>query len=250
VYLLDPIKRAILAYSTDNQFLFQRKIPFQADIFAILTDSLWLWGLSSYNTEAYQNAQIILTNEKFELLEQFVEYDPQKIDANYELTYYLVQTNHKTIYHRGLDNSVYVFGENGVFSENIFFNFRGYHIAKEHLTNIAELMRSNTDYCFLATAPIFTDTHIIGVLNINGELHSFVSDRTSGQMATTSLRNYDPQILNLPLFMDKNVVISYFNSEIFPDYQNADFLNKESKDCLDRDDYVLVKYYLKSSMLQ
>ncbi|MDR2910079.1 MAG: 6-bladed beta-propeller [Bacteroidales bacterium] len=244
VYLLDNRKSKIMAYSTDNQFLFQKELPFQADIFTVLDNSLWLWGLASYNTGQYQNAQLILTDKNYNLLEQYAKYDEEKIDPNYEMTYYFIQTDKMPVYHRGLDNNVYFFESNGTLSECIYFDFKEYNVTGEYLKNTAKLIGSNRNYCFLATTPLLTATHIMGILNLNGELYSFVMEKTTGKTAINGLRNYNPLQLSLPVSLNNGTVVSYFNSILFPSYGSVDFLDNTVEACLDGGDYVLIRYYL------
>lgn len=244
IVVFDAPRRMILAYNMYGDFIFQKELPFQTDIFAVLNEDLWLWGLSSYNTEQYANSQIVLTDKNFNLLEKYVTYN-KDIDHNMKLSYYFVNSNNEFVYHQGLENEVYVFSQDGTLSECFKFDFGTYNIKREYLKDMNKLWESRDSYCYLATTPLVTNKYILGVLNISGELSSFIYDKSTKAFAINSLSNYNPLMLNLPIYINNNMVFSYFNAEIFPKFRDVALLDNQTKEAISDGEYVIVKYQLR-----
>lgn len=244
INILDPIKKQVFVYDLNNNFIDKKDLPFQGDIFSVLEDDLWLWGLSSYNIMKYKGSQIISTNGDFKRINNCINYRDD-IDNNTELSYYFSEFNGKTTYHRGLENLVYVFEKNGEIEEYLRFDFtKKYNVAEKYLSNISEFDNSFDNHCYLSTTPLIDDCYILGTLNINDELHSFIYDRKSELTAINSLKHFNPLYLNFPFSAKDKTVISYFNSDIFPGFSEADFLDTATKEIVADGGYVIVKYTL------
>lgn len=243
VFMFDAPRNKMLAYTIDGEFVAQRDLPFQVDIFSILDNNLWLWGVSSYNEKKYKDAQIISTDKDFDFIKEYVGYN-KNVDHNVKLSYYFVHSSNKVIYHQGLENEVYIFQQDGTLSECLYFDFGEYNIKKEYIRDVNKLWESNDSYCYLATTPILTDSYIVGTLNIDGELHSFIYNSITEETVFNSLALYHPAVLNLPIYINNNTIFSYFNSEIFPDFQHITSLDDLTKKAIADGEYVLVKYHL------
>lgn len=241
IYLYDSASNKMLVYDRNLQFVKDYPISFKAEQFQFI-DGHFLFGLAPYNIDPKTSGKmIVLTDHSFTPILSTLKYS-DNIDHNCELFSPMTLAKEAgVVYNRVIDNNAYFFNKEGILETIFHFDFGGLNIGGEDLKNINALLESNKNYCYVASSPIIIDDLLIGILNKTGEMFTFIYDSNSKELSLNALTNFSVRKINLPITTCANgsQLVSYFNKDIYPEFDNSNELSSELKDKIEQGAFVL-----------
>lgn len=240
IYIYDSSSNKMLEYGRDLKFLNSYSIPFKAERFQVIDDT-FLFGLAPYNEEpATLGKMVVLTDRSFAPIATALEYR-DCVDANYEFFAPMSFGKEGILYNRVIDNNAYLFNNEGAVDKIFHFDFGQFNVSENDLKNINALLESDKDYCYVATSPIIVGHLLMGVLNKSGEMFTFVYNTQSKQISLNALADLSIGKINLPIATGahENQLISYFNKDIYPDFNRSDKLSPSQKEKIEQGSFVL-----------
>lgn len=241
IYLYDSAGNKMLVYDSNLQFVKDYDISFKAEQFQLVGDN-FLFGLAPYNIDQTTSGKmVVLTNPSFTPIFSTLKYD-DNIDHNYEFFSPMTLSKEgNVVYNRVIDNNVYLFDKEGGIKTVFRFDFGEWSIDNEELKNINALLESNKNYCYVASSPVLVDDLLMGILNKSGEMFTFVYDSNTKKLSLNALKDYSVGKINLPITIDANgsQLVSYFNKDIYPEFDKSDNLSSDLKAKIEQGIFVL-----------
>lgn len=241
IYLYDSAGNKMLVYDSNLQFVKDYAISFKAEQFQ-LVDGKFLFGLAPYNVENRTSGRmIVLTDHSFTPLFSTLKYD-DNIDHNYEFFSPMTLSKEgNVIYNRVIDNNVYLFNKEGGIKAVFHFDFGELSIDSKDLKNINALLESNKSYCYVASSPVLVGDLLTGILNKSGEMFTFAYDFNTKKVSLNALKDFFIGKINLPITTCANgsQVVSYFNKDIYPEFDKSDNLSSDLKAKIEQGIFVL-----------
>lgn len=241
IYLYDSAGNKMLVYDSNLQFVKDYPISFKAEQFQFI-DGNFLFGLAPYNIDdRTAGKMVVLTDHSFNPLLSTLEYD-DNIDHNYE--FFSPMTLSKegdVVYNRVIDNNVYLFNREGSIKTVFHFDFGELNLDNKDLKDINALLKSNKNYCYVASSPVIIGDLLMGVLNKTGELFTFIYDFNSKKTSLNALKDFSVGNINLPITTcaHGSQLVSYFNKDIYPAFDNSNKLSSDLKAKIEQGAFIL-----------
>lgn len=244
LYLYDSLKQKMLLYDKENQYLKDYDISFRGEYFVKLSNGNFLFSLAPYNNGELKGKRIAITDNEFNVINTMFDFD-EHIDVNYQMLSPLVECGNKIIYYRGISNDVYIFNKIGAFERVVSWDFGKFNVPSDELDDMSKLMESSNDYSYIAATPIFINDVIMTILNKGGELYTCIYDTKSREPYLNNMINYSVRTINFPFSVtEDNIVVSYFNNDIYPEYMKDKYIPDSIKKEIESDAYIICLYHL------
>lgn len=179
VYILDGRLNKVLLYNSSFECVDERKLPFDADVLAILDQDTIMYGLSSWNSRKAKGSKIALVNKNNDVINHFFKYT-DAVDPSFWISNYLLGKSNKYVsYNQTIDNDVSVFS-NKVELKKIFrFNFDNENVPEDNKMDIEKKIANYDKYTMIRKILSVTDKYIIGFIWEHRQTKIFVIDYIS-----------------------------------------------------------------------
>lgn len=247
IYVYDSKLNKMFVYAKGT-FAFIKTYPvaFKATNMQQIKEGHFLFALAPYNDdEATKQKKIVVTDEKFQPISSHIDYE-KNVDLNYEFVTFMRDNKEGVLYNRPIDNNVYLFDWNGNLSKKFRFDFGAFTVAEDDLKDIDKLLNSSKEYCYLPYTPVLLDNLLMGVINKTGEIMSFIYDLSSKKLQLIPMSEYSAEQINLPLGVKGDWIVSYFNQDIYPNFQESPKLSDDLKKNIQEGAFVLCLHKVKA----
>ncbi|GAA3640370.1 6-bladed beta-propeller [Flavivirga jejuensis] len=212
IIILDGNREKLYWYDSLGNFVEDKKIPFETDIFTLLDNEQYLFGLSAYNHSQFEGDQLITTSKSFEKTSSLLEYT-KYVDENYVFNYHLIENEKGFVYNRIIDNNVHQLSKTGEIERSYIFDFGKLNFPETDKKNMSRSIEK--DYCYLLSVPIISNGLILGNIKSSKAFHSFVYNINSKNIYINNYKNYSIKDINFPLgITEDSKIITYINSDI------------------------------------
>lgn len=244
LYLYDSAKRKMLVYDHENRYLKDFDIDFSGEFFVRLENGNFLFSLAPYNDgEKLKGKKIAITDSNFNVINTMFDFE-ENVDLNCRILSPLVEYGGKIIYNRGISNDVYLFDGNGIFEQIVCLDFGKLNVPSSELNDVNNFLDSSNGYCYIASTPIIIDDTILLILNKDNELYTCIYDTKLQRPYLNSMMNYSVRTINLPFSVTEDgLIVSYFNSEIYPAYKDDGYISESLKKKIESGAYIVCLYH-------
>ena len=245
VYVYDSSKNKIFLYDCANQFVKDFDVKFKAENFTGLSNGDFFFSLSPFNEKALKGKKIAITDKDFKVKTTLLEFD-EYVDLNYKFISPLTEYQDNIVLNRGICNDIYVYSKSDGEIKIMTFDFGEGNVPVEKLKDVHSLLESKSDICYIASCPIVVNNTIFSVLNKQNELYTCIFDMSENRVALNKLSDYSVGRVNIPLSItDEGLLVSYFNEDIYPNYEKEDKISEQIKDELKKGGFVVCLSKLK-----
>ena len=182
VFIVDGQRDIINKYSRDFEFLSTYNLHAEIDLIQILDNGNFLLGLSSWNNRKYAGDELIITDGNFKKIKTVARYG-RNIDDNYWVdSPRFVKTEDNIIYHRTIDDHVYILNSaDGELKEIINFDFGSRTIKEDERLNIENKIETQKfkDKTTLKSCFSISKHNLFGTLFDNQESRQIYMDMDS-----------------------------------------------------------------------
>lgn len=179
VCVLDGRLDKILFYDSDYRFVYEKTLPFEADIVKFVGGGNMLYGLSSWNLGENKGDKIVLTDRDVNIVTSFFRYD-KYVDPSYWISsYQFAESKDYIAYNQTINDDIYVFTHSGVLKEIIHFDFGDKTVPDENKVEIESNLRDFDNFYLLKKIYAVTDDYIVGTLWESQKTKMFIVDRIS-----------------------------------------------------------------------
>ena len=244
LYLYDSAKRKILVYNDKNKYLRDFDIKFNGEYFVRLTNGNFLFALAPYNDGKLKGKRFVITDSGFNVINTMFDFE-EDVDLNCQMLLPFVECGDKIIYNRGISNNVYSFNKEGTPEQILYINFGESNVPVDELKDMNKFLASSNDYCYIASTPILTEDKMLTILKKGNELYTCIYDFKLDRPYLNNIKNYSTHTINLPFSItENNVIVSYFNNEIYPDYETDEYIPESVKKEIEAGAYIVCLYHL------
>ena len=243
VYLYDRASMRMLYYTHTGKFIKSQSTLFRAKSFVALANGNFLFSLEKGN----DGKEVCLTDSSLAIQKTYLSY--QKEETDDRITDNLFQKVNDTIYYNKVVNdSVYVFSNQGELLKCMLFDFNGENVPKEAQQSYAQLVTTGgkEEYTYFYDCPMICHHKIIGSVFHRGKKGVFLYDEEKQQ---GGIKEWIPQQIGLsdiilPLTSTSNYVVGWMESSIWEVCTDSKDLSPDLIKHLEKGGRILVFYYI------
>lgn len=238
IYWYDGIKNRVQVYNNEYSLINHYKIPFKAECLQ-WDNGNFLFSLAPYNTDSLTKGKCLAyTDSSFVLQGTLLDYD-DNVDLNVEFYSPFISVDAGLSYNRVVNNNVFIL-QNGGIEKSFFFDFGQLNVRDEYLSDLNRMQEGKTEYCYIASTPIFYKNLVLGCLNKSGEVFTFIFDLNKQKSYIGKLDEYDSNNINIPFSLsDSGDIVSFINQDIYQDFKNDSTLTEEMKRTLENGGFLV-----------
>ncbi|MCF0258177.1 6-bladed beta-propeller [Bacteroides heparinolyticus] len=177
IYVLDARLKKILHYNELYKYVDEHKLPFDADVFAVLDNDSLLFGLSSWNAGEGSGDKIALADKKGQVGKTYLPYDDFTDPSFWISGYQFAGADNGFAYNQTIDNNIYLLSSSGDLKEIIRIDFGKENVPNEDKTNVESKLQNYDDYILIRKILSVTNQYIIGFIWQHRKTKLFVIDR-------------------------------------------------------------------------
>lgn len=231
IYWYDGIRNRVQVYNNEYSLVGHYKIPFKAECLQ-WDNGDFIFSLAPFNADPSTKGKCLAyTDSLFVLQKTLLDYD-DNIDLNVEFFSPFISISNGVSYNRVINNNVFIL-QKGNISKSFYFDFGQLNVEEGHLSDLSRIQEETGEYCYIASTPIFYQDLVLGCINKNGEIFSFIFDLNEQKSYIGSMLEYDSKNVNIPLTLsDCGDVVSFLNQDIYQNFNNDETLSEEMKQVL------------------
>ncbi|MGM0581996.1 MAG: 6-bladed beta-propeller [Bacteroidota bacterium] len=225
VQILDRQQKKIHIYSKSGEFKMSKSTDFRAEAFKLLEDG-YLFSLVPYSLESNLNTKLIKTDAKFNVLQTFFNYPKgfKDLKGDFDI---LNQSGDQVLYHKPVNDSVFLFDSNGELSQSIDIDFGSNKVPHELKNDHALLLekQSNSNFLYFTQPPILFNNILLGHIYEAGKKGVLLID-IENQKSKRKL--FKPNSLNhtlmeFPVYnWNDSLLVSYVDIDIMENDKNKE----------------------------
>lgn len=247
VYIYDSVKKKVILYDSRNNYIKDFYIDFAGEHFIQLKNDKFLFSLAPYNEGKLKGKRLAIVDNDFNITNTMFEFD-ENTDPNYQFISPLIEYSEKIVYNRGISNDIYVFSSKGAIENIVTFDFGSLNVSTDKLKDVNKLLESDDRYSYIAACPVLINNTILSIINKENELFTCIYDLKNKKTCLNSISNFSVSNLNIPLSItDKGQVVSYFNEDMYPNYQHDQNISESIKTEIQDGAYVVCLYNINQS---
>lgn len=231
IYWYDGIRNRVQVYNNEYSLVGHYRIPFKAECLQ-WDNGDFIFSLAPYNADPSTKGKCLAyTDSLFVLQKTLLDYD-DNIDLNVEFFSPFISIPNGVSYNRVVNNNVFIL-QKGNISKSFYFDFGRLNVEEGYLSDLSRMQEETGEYCYIASTPIFYQDWVLGCINKNGEIFSFIFDLNERKSYIGSVLEYDSKNVNIPLSLsDRGDVVSFLNQDIYQNFNNDETLSEEMKQVL------------------
>lgn len=246
VYLYDRATQKMLYYDHSGNFIKSRSSSFRGDAFVVLQNKGFLFSLAKEK----ENAKVCITDSTLSITKTLLSYRKEELDDR--ITDNLFQRVKNTIYYNKVVNdSVYVFSNQGNMQKCYYFNFNNRNVPNEAKDSYDKLCSSKgkEKYVYLNDCPLILNNFIIGSVFQNGNKGTFLYDikKDKGGIKEWRAPKIELSDVILPITITRNCVIGWIDYSVYEALSDKSMFSSELIQHLNDGGHILVFYYLNNA---
>lgn len=246
VYLYDRAAQRMLFYDHVGNFVKSHSTTFRGDAFVALKNNEFLFSLAKEN----DNKKVCIVDSTLSVKQTLLSY--QKEDNDDRITDNLFQkVNGMIYYNKVVNDSVYVFSNQGHILNCYYFNFNDNNVPDEEKYSYDKLTSSGgkDKYTYFYDCPMIIDNIIVGSVFQNGNKGTFLYDikTNKGGIKEWLPNKMELSDIILPITATTNYLIGWMDFSAYELLSDKEMLSPEFIQHMGDGGRILIFYYLNNN---